>query len=78
VVDLLLEGPVELAFVGVEGKDDLLALRREVGLRYLPNRVVAHHDPSSGHAELPLLRGRPSSMGRPRSTCAGTMPAANP
>jgi uncharacterized protein YyaL (SSP411 family)/aryl-alcohol dehydrogenase-like predicted oxidoreductase len=59
VVDFLLEGPVELAFVGTPGGGAYDALWAAVGRRYLPNRIVAHHDPGSGKApDLPLLRGK--------------------
>ena len=59
VADFLLEGPVELALVGTPGEAGFEALRREVGRRYLPNRIIAHHDPAAGApADLPLLRGK--------------------
>jgi len=70
VADFLLEGPVELALIGTPGDEGYEALRREVGRRYLPNRIVAHHDPAAnrivGHHDpsssppddLPLLRGK--------------------
>ena len=45
VVDFLLQGPVELAFLGQTGEPGFEALRREVARHYLPNRIVAHHDP---------------------------------
>jgi hypothetical protein len=63
-VDLLLEGPVELAFVGATGGSDLEALRREVGRHYLPNRIVAHGGPSSGGATFPLLAEKALVEGR--------------
>jgi uncharacterized protein YyaL (SSP411 family)/aryl-alcohol dehydrogenase-like predicted oxidoreductase len=47
VADFLLEGPVELALVGTPGEAGFEALRQEVGRRYLPNRIVAHHDPAA-------------------------------
>jgi len=63
--DLLLEGPVELALIGSADERGYEALRREVGRRYLPNRIVAHHDPSSGApVDLPLLRGKGLVDGR--------------
>ena len=59
VVDLLLDGPVELALIGSSGETRLEALRREVGRHYLPNRIIAHYDPASGHApSFPLLEGK--------------------
>jgi uncharacterized protein YyaL (SSP411 family) len=44
VVDLLLEGPVELALIGTPGEATFEALRREIGRHYLPNRIIAHCD----------------------------------
>ncbi len=59
VADFLLEGPVELAFVGTPGEPSCTALWREVGRRYLPNRIIAHHERWSSQADdLPLLRGK--------------------
>jgi hypothetical protein len=59
VVDFLLEGPVELALVGTPGEPGYEALRTAVGRRYLPNRIVAHHDPAGDDApDLPLLAGK--------------------
>src|SRR6185503_16526593 len=40
--DFLLEGPIELAFVGAGAARQALA--REVAERFLPNRVVAHQE----------------------------------
>jgi uncharacterized protein YyaL (SSP411 family)/aryl-alcohol dehydrogenase-like predicted oxidoreductase len=64
VADLLLGGPVELAFVGAEGAADLEALRREVGRHYLPNRIVAHGGTGAADAGLPLLTGKGLVGGR--------------
>ncbi len=64
VVDFLLEGPVELALVGAAGEPGFEALRRDVGRRYLPNRIVAAHDPAGGEARTPLLRGKTLVGGR--------------
>jgi len=58
VVDLLLEGPVELAYVGRPGAEDLEALQRAVARHHLPNRIVAHLDPGSEDPGLPLLAGK--------------------
>jgi uncharacterized protein YyaL (SSP411 family)/aryl-alcohol dehydrogenase-like predicted oxidoreductase len=60
VVDLLLEGPVELAFVGAARSPALEELRREVARHYMPNRILAVFDPGDpGEAgELPLLQGK--------------------
>jgi len=76
VADLLTEGPVELALIGTPGEAGYEELAREIGQRYLPNRImahheplpnriVAHHDPASGEApELPLLGGKGLVGGR--------------
>ncbi len=45
--DFLLAGPVELALIGRPGEAGFEALRREIGRRYLPNQIVAHHDPEA-------------------------------
>ncbi len=70
VADFVIESPVELALVGTLGEPGYEELAREIGRRYLPNRIVAHHDPlanrivthhdsAPGEApELPLLRGK--------------------
>jgi uncharacterized protein YyaL (SSP411 family)/aryl-alcohol dehydrogenase-like predicted oxidoreductase len=59
VVDLLLEGPVELAVVGKPGSTDLEALRAEVAKHFLPNRIEAVVDPDRpGDDSRPLERGK--------------------
>ncbi|MBI4537761.1 MAG: DUF255 domain-containing protein [candidate division NC10 bacterium] len=59
VADFLMEGPIELVFVGRPGAAGYEALVREVGRYYLPNRIVAHHDPGTGPPpDLPLLAGK--------------------
>jgi aryl-alcohol dehydrogenase-like predicted oxidoreductase len=63
-VDLLLGGPVELAFVGAPADAGLEALRREAGRHSLPNRIVAHHDPAEGATAHPLLAGKTLVEGR--------------
>ncbi len=55
VVDLLLEGPVELALVGHAGSADLERLRREVVRHYLPRRIEALGDPTDPGRVPPLL-----------------------
>ncbi len=76
VVDFLLEGPVELALVGTPGAAGFEALRGALARRFLPNRIVAHHDPAG--TPPPTCRcfaGRASSTGRRPCTSAGTSPA---
>ncbi|MFQ5827781.1 MAG: aldo/keto reductase [Candidatus Methylomirabilia bacterium] len=58
VVDFLLEGPVELAVVGRPGEAGFEALRRAIAGHYLPNRIIAHHDPTAGDPSFPLLAGK--------------------
>src|SRR5215211_4128997 len=41
VVDFLTEGPVELAFIGDEGHEELAALQQAVADLYIPNRIFA-------------------------------------
>jgi uncharacterized protein len=62
-VDFLIRGALELAIVGPAGNPRTEAFWRELGRRYLPNRVVAHAqgpDPS-----LPLLDGKVALGGEP-------------
>ncbi|HVU03205.1 MAG TPA: aldo/keto reductase [Polyangiaceae bacterium] len=56
VVDLLLEGPVELAIVGEPGRADTEAILAAVADVYLPNRIVSHG--AGSPSELPLLAGK--------------------
>jgi hypothetical protein len=59
VINLLLEGPVELALIGSWGEARFEALRTEVGHHYLPNRIITHHDPAAGDPPpFPLLEGK--------------------
>ena len=60
VVDLLLDGPVELAFAGGGDTAGLAALRQEIARHYLPNRIVSHLDPADpvrGRAAPPRRQG---------------------
>ncbi|MBM4121433.1 MAG: DUF255 domain-containing protein [Nitrospira sp.] len=56
VADLLLAGPVELALVGTQGDPGYEALRAEVNRIYLPNRIIAHHDPAQQSQERPVTQ----------------------
>jgi uncharacterized protein YyaL (SSP411 family) len=60
VADYLLEGPIEIAVVGNPGEAAYRALRRELDMRYLPNQILAHLDPSaeSGKHPSPLVEGK--------------------
>src|SRR5688572_21647474 len=65
VVDLLLDGPVELAFAGGGDAPGLAALRQETARHYLPNRIVSHLAPGDAAASgLPLLAGKTPVNGR--------------
>jgi uncharacterized protein len=64
VVDLLLRGPVELAFLGSPAEAGYEALRAEVNRRYLPNRIIAHHDPQGPDPDHPLTRGKSPVTGK--------------
>ena len=57
-VDFLINGPVELAFVGRADDPGLHRLKAEVGRHYLPNRICASRDPADGETDHPLLKGK--------------------
>ncbi len=58
VVDLLMNGPVEVALVGRSGDSGTEALRTAVNRTYLPNRVLAHRDSEQTGTRHPLLEGK--------------------
>ncbi|MCS6296422.1 MAG: DUF255 domain-containing protein [Nitrospira sp.] len=58
VVDLLTNGPVEIALVGRPGEPGTESLRAAVNRTYLPNRVLAHRDPEQAETDHPLLQGK--------------------
>ncbi|MFQ5991701.1 MAG: aldo/keto reductase, partial [Nitrospiraceae bacterium] len=58
VTDLLLAGPVELALLGSPGDSAYESLRKEMNRSYLPNRIIAHHDPQQPSTQHPLLMGK--------------------
>jgi uncharacterized protein YyaL (SSP411 family)/aryl-alcohol dehydrogenase-like predicted oxidoreductase len=64
VVDLMLRGPVELALIGSPAEPGYEALRAEINRRYLPNRIIAHHDPQGPDPDHPLTRGKTPVTGR--------------
>ena len=66
VVDLLLDGPIELALVGARDDARTIALERAVAGIYLPCRIIAHADPSeSPSPTLPLLAQKGLLDGKP-------------
>jgi len=58
VADFLAQGPLEVVLVGAAGEPGYEALRAEVARRFLPSRIVAHHDPALGGTALPLPAGK--------------------
>jgi uncharacterized protein len=64
VVDLLLRGPVELAFIGSPAEPGYEALRAGVNRLYLPNRIIAHHDPQGPDQDHPLTKGKSLVKGK--------------
>jgi aryl-alcohol dehydrogenase-like predicted oxidoreductase len=64
VVDLLAEGPVELALAGAPGDPGREALALEVGRTFVPNRIVAPCDPAQPTPDLPLTFGKSLVGGR--------------
>ena len=81
-LDLLIHGPVELAFVGTPGHPALEQLCREAHRYFLPRRIIGYHDPASGDSSLPLLQGKTLVQEQPalficRDFSCGT-PITNP
>ncbi|PWB47142.1 MAG: hypothetical protein C3F12_03920 [Candidatus Methylomirabilota bacterium] len=65
VADLLLEGPVELTLIGTPGEAGYEALRLEIARHYVPNRIMAYHDPTAGESpDFPLVKGKGLVDGR--------------
>lgn len=58
VVDLLAEGPIELAFIGAPNDPRLEALQLAVREVFLPHRVIASSDGTSQPSGHPLLAGK--------------------
>ncbi len=58
VVDLLAEGPIELALVGAANDPGLKALQLAVRAVFLPNRVIASSDGTDTPSNHPLLAGK--------------------
>jgi len=63
-LDFLREGPLELAFIGAPHHADLDALLREVARHFVPQRIIAHHDPAAGASDRPLVAGKGLVDGR--------------
>ncbi|MFO0773537.1 MAG: aldo/keto reductase [Nitrospiraceae bacterium] len=58
VADFLLEGPTEVAIVGRRGSADRSALEAALRAEFLPNRLLAFHEPDAAPTRLPLLTNR--------------------
>ena len=58
MVDLLAEGPIELAFVGAPNDPGLEALQFAVREVFLPHRVIASGDGTGAPSGHPLLAGK--------------------
>ena len=61
--DFLLHGPVELAFIGSPREPGYDRLHREVARHFLPNRIIAHHEPTTPESRHPLLKDKPAVKG---------------
>ncbi|MBX3237103.1 MAG: DUF255 domain-containing protein [Nitrospiraceae bacterium] len=63
VVDFLMQGPIELAFVGSPTDPGMTSLKGAVVARFLPNRICAYADPATP-TEHPLLAGKTAVDGK--------------
>ena len=57
-VDLLIQGPVELALVGMSGDSGYEQLCQTAHQFYLPHRVIGYHNPNGPTSYHPLLQGK--------------------
>ena len=66
-VDMQASSPIEVAIVGAADVSATEALEAVLASRFLPNRVLAHHDPGAGPppGDLPLLAGKMLVGGAP-------------
>ena len=58
MVDLLADGPIELAFVGAPDDPGLAALQRAVCAVFVPHRVIASSAGTGQPSGHPLLAGK--------------------
>ena len=63
LVDLLTEGPIELALIGREDDPGFSALLQAMREVYLPNRIIAVTHIVDGSSALPLLAGKTTVNG---------------
>ena len=64
VVDLLLNGPIELALVGQTGESTYEQLRTEVNQHFIPNRIIAYQQDRETETTHPLLTGKSQVEGK--------------
>jgi len=64
-LDLLEQGPVELALLGAPDDPRTIALANALSARFIPHAIHARHDPARGRATLPLLAGKELVGGQP-------------
>ncbi len=62
--DFLLNGPVELAFIGSPKEPGYDRLHREVARHFIPNRIIAHHEPNATESQHPLLKDKRTVNGQ--------------
>ncbi len=56
--DFLLNGPVELAFIGSPREPGYDRLHREIARHFIPNHIIAHRDPDDQESQHPLLKDK--------------------
>jgi len=64
VIDLLLNGPIELALVGQIGESGYEELRTAVHQNFIPNRIIAHQNEEDAETTHPLLSGKTRIEGK--------------
>ena len=64
LVDLLTEGPIEIALIGRNSDPRLLAMQQAIKDVYLPNRIIAITDIVDGTSTHPLLTGKKAVNGQ--------------
>ncbi len=62
--DFLLNGPVELAFIGSPREPGYDRLHREVARHFIPHRIIAHCEPHVTESHHPLLKDKQAVNGQ--------------
>ena len=62
--DFLLNGPLELAFIGAPGDKGNDRLLDAVARHFVPHRIIAHGNPDDPEPQHPLLKGKSLVEGR--------------